>query len=48
MLMNLWIDELKEIVRDFDKLKDMHPKDFKLQINEITSTIKSYKDKFAK
>jgi len=48
ILMNLWIDELKEIVRDFDKLKDIHPKDFKLQINEITSTIKSYKQKFNK
>ncbi len=45
--MNLWIDEMKEIIDDIDKLKAMHPKELKLHINEISNTIDSFKQKFA-
>jgi len=48
ILMNLWIDELKEIIGNLDRLKDMHPKELKLHINEISSTINSFKQKFVK
>jgi len=48
ILMNLWIDELKEIISNLDKLKEIHPKDLKLQIDEISSTIESFKQKFTK
>ncbi|MFX0142383.1 MAG: hypothetical protein ACFFDN_52570, partial [Candidatus Hodarchaeota archaeon] len=46
ILMNLWIDELKNIINNLDKLKEIHPKDLKLHINEISSTIESFKQKF--
>lgn len=48
ILMNLWIDELKEIIDNLDKLKEINPKDLKLHINEISSTIESFKQKFIK
>jgi len=48
ILMNLWIDEMKEIIDNLDKLKDMHPKELKLHINEISSTIGSFKQKYIK
>jgi len=48
ILMNLWIDELKEIISNLDKLKELHPKDFKLYINEISSTVESFKKKILK
>ncbi|MFX1452586.1 MAG: hypothetical protein ACFFCM_17240, partial [Promethearchaeota archaeon] len=48
ILMNLWIDEMKEIIEDIDKLKEMHPKELKLHINEISNTIDSFKRKFTK
>ena len=48
ILMNLWIDELKDIISNLDKLKEMHPKELKLQIDEISSTIESFKQKLVK
>lgn len=48
ILMNLWIDELKEIIDNLDKLKEMHPKELKLHINEISSVIGLFKQKFIK
>ncbi|MFX1363329.1 MAG: hypothetical protein ACFFCE_18900 [Promethearchaeota archaeon] len=48
ILMNLWIEEMKEIINDVDKLKEMHPKELKLHLSEISSTIESYKKKFIK
>ncbi|MFX1338904.1 MAG: hypothetical protein ACFFDK_09870 [Promethearchaeota archaeon] len=47
ILMNMWIDELKEIINDFDKLKEMNPKDLKIQVDEISQIIASFKKKFA-
>lgn len=46
ILMNVWIDEIREIISDVDKLKNMNPKELKLQLNEISSTIESFKQKY--
>jgi hypothetical protein len=43
ILMNLWINELKEIITNFEDLKKMNPKEFKIQINEICSVIDTFK-----
>jgi len=48
ILMNIWIDEMKEIIDNLDKLKDIHPKELKLHINEISTTIASFKQKYVK
>lgn len=48
ILMNIWIDEMKEIINNVDKMKKMPPKEIKLQLNEISSTIDSFKQKFIK
>ncbi|MFX1454883.1 MAG: hypothetical protein ACFFDB_05860 [Promethearchaeota archaeon] len=48
ILMNLWISELKEIIENIDQLKRMNPKELKLQLNEIASTIESFKQKLSK
>jgi len=48
ILMNIWIKEMKEIISDVDKMKKMPPKEIKLQLNEISSTIESFKHKFLK
>ncbi|TXT61820.1 MAG: hypothetical protein BAJALOKI2v1_10090 [Promethearchaeota archaeon] len=45
VLMNLWIEELKEIISNFEKLKSMNPKEFKVQINEICNVIDTFKQK---
>lgn len=43
VLMSLWIKELKSIIRDFDKLKKLHPKQFSLRLKEISDTIDIFK-----
>jgi hypothetical protein len=43
ILMKLWIDELKEIIQDFDGLKKMKPNEFNLQVKEISETIRTFK-----
>lgn len=48
ILLNIWIEEMKEIINDVDKMKKMPPKEIKLQLNEIASTIESFKQKFIK
>jgi len=48
ILMNVWIDEMKEIINNVEQLKKMNPKELKLQLNEISSTIESFKQKFVK
>jgi hypothetical protein len=48
ILMNIWIDEMKEIINNVDQMKKMPPKEIKLQLNEISSTIESFKQKFLK
>jgi hypothetical protein len=48
ILMNIWIKEMKEIISDVDKLKEMNPKEIKLQLSEISTTIEFFKQKFLK
>ena len=45
VLMKYWIQELKSIVEDFEKLKKLHPKEFNLQLNQIAETIQVFKQK---
>jgi hypothetical protein len=45
ILMNMWIDELKQIIDDFDKLKEINPKDLRVQIDEISNIISVFKEK---
>ena len=47
VLMKFWIQDLKEIINDFDKLKKLHPKEFTLQLNEIANTIEVFKQKLS-
>ena len=48
VLMNVWIDELKDIIKNLDKLKETNPKDLKIHIKEISTTIESLRQKFVK
>ena len=47
VLMKFWIQDLKEIIDDFEKLKKLHPKEFTLQLNEIANTIEIFKQKLS-
>ena len=48
ILMNIWIDDLNDIINNLEKLKNLHPKDLKLKLNEISYVIDSYRQKFTK
>ncbi len=45
ILMKIWISEFKEIIRDFEKLKKLKPKEFSVRLNEISDTIDVFKQK---
>jgi len=45
ILMKIWINEFKEIIRDFEKLKKLKPKEFSVRLNEISDTIDIFKQK---
>lgn len=45
ILMRTWIDELKKIVSNFDELKKLHPREFNLQLEEISNIIEMFKQK---
>ncbi len=45
ILMKIWMSEFKEIIRDFEKLKKLKPKEFSVQLNEISDTIDIFKQK---
>ena len=45
ILMKIWINEFKDIIRDFEKLKKLKPKEFSVQLNEISDTIEIFKQK---
>ncbi|TXT59900.1 MAG: hypothetical protein BAJALOKI3v1_1000011 [Promethearchaeota archaeon] len=45
ILMDIWIRELKNIINDIEQLKKMDPKEFALQIDEISATIDLFKQK---
>jgi len=45
ILMDIWIKELKSIINDVEKLRKLEPKEFELQLNEISNTIELFKQK---
>jgi len=45
ILMKIWINEFKEIIENFEKLKKLKPKEFSVRLNEISDTIEVYKQK---
>ncbi|MBY9012330.1 MAG: hypothetical protein KGD70_08140 [Candidatus Lokiarchaeota archaeon] len=45
ILMKIWINEFKEIINDFEKLKKLKPKEFSVRLNEISDTIEIFKQK---
>lgn len=47
VLMKLWIKDLKDIIKDFDKLKKAQPREFLLQIRQITDVIEMFKTKLS-
>jgi hypothetical protein len=45
ILMKIWIDEFKAIIENFDKLKEVQPKEFSIKLNEISNTIDIFRQK---
>jgi len=45
ILMKMWIDEFKEIAKNFERFKKLKPKEFNLKLNEILNTIEQFKEK---
>jgi len=45
ILMKIWIEEFKDIVDNFEKLKRVNPKEFSIRLNEISETISMFKEK---
>ena len=45
LLMKLWIEDLKEITSNFENLKKVNPKEFSVQLREISNTINAFKQK---
>ena len=45
ILMKIWINEFKEIIHNFEKLKKLKPKEFSVRLNEISDTIDIFKQK---
>jgi hypothetical protein len=48
LLLRMWINELKDIVSNFEKLKKVQPKEFIIQINEISETIDAFRHKLVR
>jgi hypothetical protein len=46
--MKIWINEFKEIINNFEKLKKLKPKDFSVRLNEISDTIEVFKQRILK
>ena len=45
LLMKLWIEDLKEITSNFENLKKVNPKEFSVQLREISNTINAFKQR---
>ncbi len=45
ILMKIWVEEFKDIIANFEKLKKVDPKEFKIRLKEITDTIEMFKSK---
>ena len=44
-LMRIWIEEFKDIIKKFEKIKDLPPQDFNARLDELSSTLNSFKQK---
>lgn len=45
ILMKMWIDEFRDIIKNFEKLKKLKPKEFNLKLNELLKNIEEFKQK---
>ncbi|TFF93743.1 MAG: hypothetical protein EU544_05435 [Promethearchaeota archaeon] len=48
LLMKYWIEELKEIISNFESLKKKKPQEFSLELNQIAEMIEIFKQKLKK
>jgi hypothetical protein len=44
-LMRIWIEEFKDIIKKFEKIKDLQPQDFNTRLDELSSIVNSFKQK---
>ena len=44
-LMRIWIEEFKDIIKKFEKIKDLSPFDFNARLDELASIVNSFKQK---
>ena len=44
-LMRIWIEEFKDIIKKFEKIKDLPPQDFNARLDELSSIVNSFKQK---
>jgi len=44
-LMRIWIEEFKDIIKKFEKIKDLPPQDFNTRLDELSSIVNSFKQK---
>lgn len=44
-LMTIWIEEFKEIIKKFEKIKDLQPLDFNARLDELSNIVNSFKQK---
>lgn len=47
VLMSIWIEELGDIMNNFENFKKIHPREFKTQLKEISDTIKHFKQQIS-
>ena len=45
ILMKLWINDFKEIISNFERLKVLNPKEFSIRLKEISEILDIYKEK---
>jgi hypothetical protein len=45
ILMKIWIEDFKEIIKNFEKLKEIEPNEFKIRLKEISDVIDLFKSK---
>jgi len=48
LMMKYWIEELKEIISNFESLKKKKPQEFSLELNQIAEMIEIFKQKLKK
>ncbi|MBY9002464.1 MAG: hypothetical protein KGD73_00680 [Candidatus Lokiarchaeota archaeon] len=44
-LMRIWIEEFKDIIKKFEKIKNLQPQDFNARLDELSNIINSFKQK---